>query len=316
VQSSASSQPLRPFDARMIAVGDGHWIYVEEFGKRGGRPVVFLHGGPGSGAQHAHRALFDAERDHAFLLDQRGAGRSHPYLSCVTNTTQHLIEDLEVIRAHFGISRWTVVGGSWGSTLAVAYAESYPERVSGLVLRAIFLGTMPEVVWAFVDGPKTFRPDLFAQFRDWLPVEDRADVLTAYVRRLTHPDDGVRKPAALIWNAYERILSELSPSSETLPATIPADARLPPTPIVEAHYIANDFFLKPGQLLAAAGRLAGVPGTIVQGRYDLLCPPAAAAALAAAWPQSTLKIVANAGHAMTEPGIFDAMRTALRGLNT
>lgn len=308
---SVQDQPLRPFDARMISVGDGHWIYVEEFGKRGGRPVVFLHGGPGSGAQHAHRALFDPEYDHAFLLDQRGAGRSHPYLSRTANTTQHLINDLEIIRQHFAIERWAVVGGSWGSTLAVAYAEAHPERVTGMVLRAVFLGTMEEVTWAFIDGPKAFRPELFAAFRDWLPEDERDDILNAYVRRLTDKNQNVVAPAAQVWNAYERSLSEIVPASTKLATTFNRAALLPPTPIMEAHYIANAFFLRPNQLLDKAGRLKGIPGRIVQGRYDLLCPPRTAAALAAAWPDAQLQFIETAGHAMTEPGVMDAMRPAL-----
>lgn len=302
---------LRSFDARMINAGDGHWIYVEEVGTQGGRPIVFLHGGPGSGAQHAHRALFDPARDHAFLLDQRGAGRSHPYLSCVANTTQHLVADIEMIRTHFGIDKWLVVGGSWGSTLGLAYAEAHPERVTGLVLRAIFLGTSREVEWAFVDGPKTFRPELFAAFRDWLPEGERRDPLAGYVRRLTHPDPKIHAPAAHIWNAYERTLSELHPATLTMPSSFGRDARTPPTPIIEAHFIANHFFLEPGELLVNAGRLKGIPGAIIQGRYDLLCPPVNAHALAAAWPDASLQIVENAGHAMTEPGIMDAMRAAI-----
>lgn len=313
---SDRAQQLRPFDARMIAVGDGHWIYVEEFGKRGGRPVVFLHGGPGSGAQHAHRALFDAERDHAFLLDQRGAGRSHPYLSCAANTTWHLVEDLETVRAHFGISRWAVVGGSWGSTLALAYAEAYPARVAGMVLRAIFLGTVEEVRWAFVDGPERFRPELFAEVRDRLPEAERGDVLGAYVKRLLSPDPSVHVPAARIWNAYERILSEIAPSIRTLPVSFDARGPVPPTPIVEAHYIANSFFLEPGQLLGNAARLVSIPGAIIQGRYDLLCPPQTASALGAAWSGCRVEFIEEAGHSMTEPGIFEAMRIALSKLES
>lgn len=308
------TEPLRPFDARMIKVGDGHWIYVEEIGERGGKPVVFLHGGPGSGAQHSHRSLFDAKRDHVFLFDQRGAGRSHPYLATGANTTQHLVADIEALREHFEIEKWLVVGGSWGSTLALAYAQAHPERVTGLVLRAIFLGTKREVQWAFVDGPKTFRPDAFADFRDWLPTDERHDPLAGYVRRLTNTAAPDRIEAAHIWNAYERILSEINPAMAAIPAQFSKDARLPPTPIIEAHYIANDFFLEPGQLLANADYLAGIPGTIIQGRYDLLCPPEMAYALAAAWPGSTLRIVDAAGHAMTEPGVMDAMRSAITQL--
>jgi proline iminopeptidase len=312
----STPSPLRPFDARMICAGDGHWLYAEEVGNKRGRPCVFLHGGPGSGAQHAQRALFDPDRDHALLFDQRGAGRSHPYLSCFANTTQHLVSDLELIRTHFGIEKWLVVGGSWGSTLALAYAEAHPERVTGVVLRAIFLGTHSETEWAFVDGPKIFRPELFAAFRDWLPETERHDPLTAYVRRLSSADPDVHTPAAHIWNAYERALSEISPGSTLLPKIVAEGARLPPTPIIEAHYICNNFFLEPGQLLANAHRLSGIPGAIIQGRYDLLCPPANAYALSHAWPDAKLEFIETAGHAMTEPGVTEAMRAAVSALNS
>jgi proline iminopeptidase len=304
-------ESFRPFDARMLAVGDGHWIYVEEVGTRGGRPIVFLHGGPGSGSQVLHRTLFDPARDHVFLVDQRGAGRSHRYLSCEANTTAHLVADLEMIREHFGITKWMVVGGSWGSTLALAYAESHPERISALVLRAVFLGTDEEVEWAFVEGPRNFRPDLFEAFCNHLPIEERDNPLSAYVKRLTDPDRAVHAPAAHVWFAYERALSELAPKHAVLPEKMSDDARLPPTPIIEAHYIRNSFFLRPGQLLANADRLHDIKGYIVQGRYDLLCPPKSACAIAAAWPAARLEILDHAGHAMTEPGVMEAMRWAI-----
>ncbi len=313
--SDMHAPPIRPFDARMLDVGDGHWIYVEEVGTPAGRPVIFLHGGPGSGAQHAHRALFDAERDHAFLFDQRGAGRSHPYLSRQANTTQHLVRDIEVIRDHFGIDKWLVVGGSWGSTLGLAYAQAHPDRVLGLVLRAIFLGTREEVQWAFVDGPKTFWPELFDAFLATLPEAEREYPLAAYTARLTDPDPSISTPAAHIWHAYERVLSELIPAQTRLPTTPPpAGARLPPTPLIEGHYIAHDFFLDPGALLANASKLAGIPGRLIQGRYDLLCPPTSAVALAAAWPDARLTIIESAGHAMTEPGVTAAMSKAIAEL--
>lgn len=305
----------RPFDARMLAVGDGHWIYVEEVGTRGGIPALFLHGGPGSGAQHVHRRLFDPERHHAFLIDQRGAGRSHPHLSLTANTTAHLVEDIEIVRRHFEIERWLVVGGSWGSTLALAFAERYPERVSGLVLRAIFLGTRDEVQWAFVDGPRRFRPDLFADFAGALPEAERGDVLGAYVRRLLGGDAVARREAALRWHAYERALSELAPGGVRLPASLCSAAALPPTPVVEAHYIRHDFFLASGQLLAGAERLAGIPGVIVQGRYDLLCPPRAAFDLAAAWPGVELTFLEAAGHAMSEAGVTERLQQAVLHLS-
>ncbi len=273
---SETAPHTRPFDAVMLNAGDGHWLYVEQVGRRDGIPVLFLHGGPGSGSQHAHRDLFDVSRFHAILFDQRGAGRSHPYLSRTANTTAHQIADIELIREHFGIKQWIVLGGSWGSTLAIAYAEAHPERVAGLVLRAVFLGTRAEVEWAFLEAPRRFRPELYAAFVAQLPSVERGDPLGSYVARLIDPDPKVHGPAAHVWHAYERALSELDPGSTALPDGVPAEHRLPPTPLMEAHYIAHDFFLLPGQLIANAGRLDGIPGVIIQGRYDLLCPPVAA----------------------------------------
>jgi proline iminopeptidase len=298
----------------MLSVGDGHWIYVEEVGRQDGYPAIFLHGGPGSGAQHAHRRIFDPKRHRAILFDQRGAGRSHPYLSLTANTTDHLVADIERLREHFGIEKWLVVGGSWGSTLAVAYAERHPRRVSGMVLRAVFLGTGAEVEWAFVTGPRTFRPDLYADFAAALPEGERSDPLASYLRRLANPDRAVQHPAAQAWYAYERALSELTPAQTRLPAIACTQGRLPPTPIVEAHYIRNQFFLKPDQLLREAAALAGIPGAIIQGRYDLLCPPAAAQALAEAWPDATLTFVEAAGHAMSEADVTQRLADAVSAL--
>lgn len=314
------TEPIRPFDAIMLDVGDGHWLYVEEVGKRGGIPAVFLHGGPGSGAQHAHRTLFDANRFHAILFDQRGAGRSHPYLATNANTTGHLLADIERIRVHFGFEKWFVVGGSWGSTLAIAYAEAYPERVAGLVIRAVFLGTPGEIAWAFVDGPKIFRPDLYRSVAGILPPDERDDLLSSYIRRLTASDRAVQSSAAHVWNHYERALAELQPDMPTLPPELTLDqdiaGRIPPTPVMEAHYMAHDFFFEPNQLLRGAGRLKGIPGAIIQGRYDLLCPPRAAFALHQAWDSSKLTFMETAGHAMTETGVIPAMRAALDALVT
>ncbi len=302
---------IRPFDAIMLSVGDGHWIYVEQVGTPGAMPALFLHGGPGSGAQHMHRRLFAPERFHAILFDQRGAGRSHPYLGTRDNTTQHLVADIEAIRQYFGFEKMMIVGGSWGSTLALAYAEAHPTRVSGLVLRAIFLGTAAEIQWAFIDGPRIFRPDLFSDFVAFLPEDERADPLAAYIHRLTSKDPSIRDPAAHVWNAYERTLSELAPHAVSLKEIARSTRRLPPTPIMEAHYIRNHFFLKPGQILANAHRLSDIPGAIVQGRHDLLCPPQNANALAKAWPQVRLQFVETAGHSMTEAGVEAAIVAAI-----
>jgi proline iminopeptidase len=300
----------------MLSVGDGHWLYVEEVGTRGGVPAIFLHGGPGSGAQHLHRRLFDPSHFHAFLFDQRGAGRSHPYLSLNENTTQKLVADIELIRDHFGVDRWLVVGGSWGSTLAIAYAEAHPERVTGLALRAIFLGTKAEVEWAFVEGPRLFRPDLFADFVGLLQEAERADPLAAYLRRMADPDPAVQAPAAHAWAAHERALSELAPAIARLSAPGGRSDRLPPTAIIEGLYIRNDFFLTDNQLLRDAYKLRGIPGVIVQGRYDLLCPPRLAYALAEAWGTCRLQIIDKAGHAITEPGVMEALAAAVDELGS
>lgn len=305
---------IKPFDAVMISVGDGHWIYAEQVGAPAGVPMVFLHGGPGSGAQHSHRALFDPAHHHAILFDQRGSGRSHPYRSTHANTTAHLIADLEALRQFFGFEKWLVVGGSWGSTLALAYAEAYPERVSALVLRAVFLASDEEIQWAFVEGPRRFRPELFGAFAGFLPRDEQADPIAAYVKRLTSKDPAVHGPAAQMWNDYERALSELAPSRAVLPTSFGEGARIAPTPLMEAHYIKNHFFLERGALLAGAHKLKGIPGHIVQGRYDLLCPPSTAETLAKAWPECHLEICETAGHAMTEPGIEAAMTKAIAAL--
>lgn len=312
--STPSSEMPRPFDAIMLAVGDGHWIYAEEIGTRGAIPALFLHGGPGSGSQHGHRLLFDPARFHAILFDQRGAGRSHPYLSTQANTTQHLVADIERIRAHFGFEKMLIVGGSWGSTLALAYAKTHPDRVSGLVLRAVFLGSDAEVDWAFRQAPAELRPDLYENFVGALPEAERADPLQAYVARLTDSNPAVHGPAARQWFQFERVLSEFAPAGSSLPDVMPRDGRIPPTPIMEAHYIANGFFLEPDELLDAAAQLGSIPGVIVQGRYDLLCPPRAAFELARRWPGARLEIVPSAGHAMTDPGIFEAMKRAITRL--
>jgi proline iminopeptidase len=314
VTSPRETEMPRPFDAVMLDVGDGHWIYAEEIGTRGGIPALFLHGGPGSGSQHSHRLLFDSPRFHTVLFDQRGAGRSHPYLATQANTTQHLVADIERIRVHFGFEKMLIVGGSWGSTLALAYAQAHPERVAGLVLRAVFLGTDHEVDWAFRRAPQQLRPDLYDSFVAALPETERDDPLKSYVTRLTDPDPAVHGPAARRWFQFERILSEFSPGATVVAEGAADTGRIPPTPIIEAHYIANRFFLAPGQLLDGASRLGSIPGVIVQSRYDLLCPPRAAYEIARRWPGCRLDIVPGAGHSMNDPGVFDAVKRAVNEL--
>jgi proline iminopeptidase len=315
VHSSPAASQIAPYAEHRLEVGDGHVLYVEEVGRPGGLPVVFLHGGPGGGCQPTQRALFDPAVFRAVLFDQRGAGRSEAADRYRANTTQHLVADIEKIRTALGIERWMVVGGSWGATLALAYAELHPERVLGLVLRAAFLGTRAELDDAFIDSASTFRPELFGDFLSFLRPAERADPLPAYWRRILDPDPAVGVPAAIRWHDYERVLSVVRPAAQRLASIAPpADGSLPRSPFLEAHYFTHDCFLEPGQLLAEANRLRDIPGVIVQGRYDLLCPPSTSASLAERWPRARIVMVEDAGHSMSEPGITEAMRMGLNEL--
>lgn len=296
-----------------LDVGDGHRIWVLPWGTPTGAPILFLHGGPGSGCNPGQQALFDPERHRVIFVDQRGAGRSLPGRSRKANTTDHLVADLERVRMHLGIGRWMVVGGSWGATLALAYAEAYPERIAGLVLRATFLGTRAELDWAFGLGLATFHPALHAALMGILAPEERGDPLPVLWRRILHPNPEVHAPAALAWFHVERALSELVPIRAELPAPL-GEGPLPATPFMEAHYFLHGCFLPPGALLTAAGRLARVPGIIVQARYDLLCPPVTAYRLAERWPESRIVMVEAAGHALGHPAVTDAVRTAVAAL--
>lgn len=306
------ADPFAPLTSELCPVGDGHEIYVESVGRSGGIPAIYLHGGPGSGCQVDHRRLFDPERFHGVLFDQRGAGRSRPKGKREDNTLPKLIADMEMIRERFGFERWIVVGGSWGATLALAYAQAHPARTSGLVLRATFLGTRGEIEQAFCATLPRFYPALSRDFLSVLPAEEREAPLEAYWRRILDADPAVHRPAARAWHDTERILSEHVPARTRLdPAALGANGALPATPFMEAHYFQNDCFMTPGQLIADAGKLAGIPGIVVQGRYDLLCPPATSQALAAVWPQAEIRLVEGAGHSLYDPGIRDAVMKAI-----
>jgi proline iminopeptidase len=314
-KSSTRSDPFAPLTTELLPVGDGHEIHVESVGRRGGVPAVYLHGGPGSGCQADHRRLFDPERFHAVLFDQRGAGRSRPKGRREANTLPKLIADMEMIRERFGFQRWMVVGGSWGATLALAYAQAHPGRVSGLVLRATFLGTRAELEGAFLDALPRFYPDLHQDFLAVLSPDARADPLDAYWRRILDPDPAVHGPAARAWLDTERILSEHVPARVRLdPASLTASRALAATPFMEAHYFANDCFMAPNQLMNGVERLAAIPGILVQGRYDLLCPPATSHALAARWPNSQVRVAEGAGHMLYDPGVRDAVMRAIADL--
>lgn len=317
----AEAQPVKatdrpaPLSSQWWPAGGDHEIYVESVGRADGIPAVYLHGGPGGGCQPDHRRLFDAEQFCAVLFDQRGSGRSRPKASREANTLADLIADMEMIRERFGFDRWMVVGGSWGATLALAYAQAYPQRVSGLVLRATFLGSRAELDAAFLGVLPRFYPGLHQDFLSLLSPQEREQPLQAYWRRILDPDPAIHGPAARAWHDTERMLSEHTPGRSRLDLPSLTGARpLPTTPIMEAHYFSHDCFLRPNQLLDEADRLAGIPGIIVQGRYDLLCPPATSYALAAKWPQADIRVVEGAGHSLYDPGVRDTVIKAIADL--
>ncbi|MBM3541569.1 MAG: prolyl aminopeptidase [Alphaproteobacteria bacterium] len=300
---------IEPYQTGELAVGGSHVIYWEQSGNPAGVPVVFLHGGPGAGATPTHRRFFDSAHYRIVVFDQRGAGRSRPVGELAENTTPHLIADMEAIRHMLGIERWFVFGGSWGSTLAIAYAEAHPERCLGLVLRGIFLCRRQEIDW-FLYGLRTVFPEPWRAFAGYLPEEERADLLGNFHRRLVNPDPAVHMPAARAWSTYEGSCSTLLPSPETV-AAFGSDRMALGLARIEAHYFMNDIFLPRDSLLANVGRIRNLPAAIVQGRYDMVCPIETADTLVRAWPEAEYVIVPDAGHSAMEPGIRAALVEAM-----
>lgn len=293
----------------MLPLDGLHTLYWESVGDPDGIPVVFLHGGPGAGSTPSHRRLFDPRVFRVVIYDQRGAGRSTPLGELRDNTTPHLIDDLERLRRHLGIDRWLVFGGSWGSTLAIAYAEAHPERCLGLVLRGIFLCRPSEIDW-FLYGLGAIFPEVWERFAAHVPPAERHDLLAAYYTRLTDPDPAVHIPAAKAWSVYEGSCSTLLPSPETVAHFADKVVALGLARI-EAHYFRNNIFLPPNSLLENAHRLRGIPGVIVQGRYDVVCPVITAHELAREWPEAQYVLVPDAGHSVWEPGIRRELMAAL-----
>lgn len=297
---------IEPYRTHQIAVGGGHTLYVEECGNPQGLPVIFLHGGPGAGLSPYHRRFFDPARYRIVLFDQRGAGRSTPFADLTDNTTWHLVTDIETIREQFGIERWVVFGGSWGSTLGLAYAQAHPERVLGLVLRGIFLCRPEEIRWYYEEGGASWiLPEKWQRYAAAIPVEERHNMLDAYWRRLTSDDETVRLEAAKAWGAWEGggITLEESPETE---ASFAAPEVALSLARIEAHYFRNKAFFEPNQLLRDVAKLRHIPTVIVHGRYDIICPTKNACDLAAVWPEADLHIVL-AGHAASEPAIVDVL---------
>lgn len=293
--------PTDPFDQQMLDVGQGHRIYVEQCGNPDGVPVVVLHGGPGGGCSPAMRRYFDPAHYRIILFDQRGCGRSRPHASVANNTTWHLVNDIELIRKTLDIDAWIVFGGSWGATLSLIYAEEHPSRVRNLVLRGVFLMTQAELDWFYGGGAGKFWPEVWSRFVALVPEDERGDLIAAYHRRLFSGDVALETRFARAWSSWENALASIHSSGsggEAPGEYARAFARL------ENHYFTNAGFLEfDGQIIAHAGRIKHIPGTIVQGRYDMICPPDSAYALSQAWPAGELKMVRNAGHALSEPGI-------------
>jgi proline iminopeptidase len=297
---------IQPYVTHSLAVEPPHVLHVEECGNPSGIPVVFLHGGPGSGCEPFHRCFFDPNVYRIVLFDQRGCGRSRPHGTLEGNTTQALVADIETIREHLGIERWVVFGGSWGSTLGLVYAQAHPERVLGLILRGIFLCRPGDIRWFYQDGAGHLFPDYWEDYIEPIPEEERSDLVSAYYRRLAGEDEVARMAAAKAWSLWEGRCATLRPSDSVVehfsdPYTAFSLAR------IECHYFAHDTFLEPNQILRDAHRLKHIPGVIVHGRYDVVCPLDQAWALHQAWPQADLKIIGDAGHAASEPGIVDAL---------
>jgi proline iminopeptidase len=293
--------PIEPFMTGFLDLDAPHRMYYEQSGNPRGVPVVFLHGGPGAGASAVHRQFFDPSFYRIVVLDQRGAGRSTPLGCLENNTTPLLVGDLEKLRAHLGIEKWLVFGGSWGSTLALAYAEHHPQRCRALVLRGIFLCRRSEIDW-FLYGVKTIFPEPWQAFAGHIPEAERGDLLAAYYRRLTDADPQVNRPAARAWSIYEASCSTLLPNP-TLVADFATERVAFGLARIEAHYFRNDIFLPVNFLLDNVDRIRKIPAAVVQGRYDIVCPAFSADDLHRAWPEAGYEIVSDAGHSAFEPGI-------------
>lgn len=300
--ASALFPPIVPIRHGYLQVDELHRIYWEEVGNPNGVPVIFLHGGPGAGLSPQHRRFFDPDYYRVILFDQRGAGKSTPLGECRNNTTQLLVEDIERLRTHFGIAQWLVFGGSWGSTLALAYGESHPERCLGFVLRGIFLCTQPEIDW-FIEGVRWFYPELYEEFAAPIPLAERANLLQAYVDRIMSEDPAVHWPAVRAWSRYEGRRVFLLPQ----PDDPPSDSLDLGVGRLESHYMINLGFFEDDQLVRNVGRIAHLPCVIVQGRYDVICPPLSAHRLHQAWPGSQLQMIPDAGHGALEKGIARAL---------
>jgi proline iminopeptidase len=302
--------PIEPYDQGFLAVGDGHELYYEQCGNPRGKPALFVHGGPGIGGDVNARRFFAPEDYRIVLFDQRGAGRSRPNASLEANTTWHLVADIERLRAHLAIDRWLVFGGSWGSTLALAYAETHPKAVSELVLRGIFLLRQVEISWFYQFGASMLFPEQWERYLAAIPPEERGDLLAAYYRRLLSGDKAVQRAAARAWSVWEGATSSLKPNPAR-EAQFGSDEVSLALARIEAHYFVHrGFFTHEDQLLDGVDKIRHIPAVIVQGRYDVVCPIATAWELHRRWPEADFRVVVEAGHSAYEPGITAELVTA------
>jgi proline iminopeptidase len=302
--------PIEPYETGHLRVSELHEIYHEQSGSAAGQPVVFVHGGPGGGTDPTYRRFFDPAQYRIVLFDQRGCGKSRPHASLEENTTWHLVADMERLRERLGIDRWVVFGGSWGSTLSLAYAETHPERVEALILRGIFLLRPAEIRWFYQDGASHIFPDAWEHYLAAIPEPERDDLVAAYYRRLTSDDAEVRARAAKAWSIWEGSTSKLYPDQRHIDK-YGGDEFAQAFARIECHYFVNGgFFERPDQLLADIDRIRHIPAVIVQGRYDVVCPMTTAWDLHRRWPEADFQLVPDAGHAATEPGIADRLVTA------
>jgi proline iminopeptidase len=306
--------PIQPYESGLLDVGEGNLVYWEVCGNPEGKPAVVVHGGPGSGIAPLSRRHFDPDAYRVVLFDQRGVGRSRPHINTAeadlsVNTTWHLVADMERLRAHLDIEKWLVFGGSWGATLALAYAQTHPERMTALVLRGVFTVRRSELDWVYKGGAAQLFPEYWADYLAPIPHERRADPLSAYLDLIADPDPAVRERAAIAWSAWEGAIVSLMPQNGFLadysqPAFALTFARL------ALHYFSHGAWLEDGQLIRDAAKLSGIPGRIVQGRYDAVCPPSTAYELHRAWSGSQLVLVNTAGHAVADPGMLRQLREA------
>ncbi|WP_150464718.1 prolyl aminopeptidase [Francisella sp. XLW-1] len=297
---------IEPYNQEFLKVSDIHTIYFEECGNPNGKPALFIHGGPGGGIQPSYRQYFNPDKYRVILVDQRGCGKSTPFAELRENATQDLIEDFEKIRKKLNIDKWMLFGGSWGSTLGLAYAQAYPDVVTELVLRGIFLGREKELSWLYQHGASMVFPDMWEKYIEPIPVEQRKDFISAYHSILTGDDEKLKQQAAVAWSVWEASTSKLFVDKKSIDR-YGEDKFSLAFARIECHYFKNKLFVEEAQLLKDAHKIKDVPGVIVQGRYDMVCPAVSAWDLHKAWPKAELDIVADAGHSISEPGILEAL---------